>query len=125
MKTIKKVKRRFNPNLEIAGVLFTMCERRTSLCKVIKEQILEEYEGRLHIFQSSIPMTIKVGEAVYYAKSIIEYLPSSPASIGYQNLARELLGAELLPLPNRKKGKADNEVRIIAAAEFKKEEESN
>lgn len=125
MKTIKKVKRRFNPNLEIAGVLFTMCERRTSLCKVIKEQILEEYEGRLHIFQSSIPMTIKVGEAVYYAKSIIEYLPSSPASIGYQNLARELLGAELLPLPNRKKEKTDGEFRIVAAAEFKKEEESN
>ncbi len=102
LRTIKKVKRRFNPKLTVAGVLFTMCEQRTNLFKVITEQIHEEYDATLRIFESAVPMTIKVGESVYYAQSVIEYCPSSPASFAYQNLARELTGQELLQ-PMKKK----------------------
>jgi len=38
MKTVTKVKRRINSKLEIAGILFTMCESRTSLCKVLTKK---------------------------------------------------------------------------------------
>lgn len=35
LKTIKKIKSRINPKLEVEGILLTMCEARTNLCKVI------------------------------------------------------------------------------------------
>lgn len=34
LKTIKKIKSRINPKLEVEGILLTMCEPRTNLCKV-------------------------------------------------------------------------------------------
>lgn len=37
LKTIKKIKSRINPRIEIEGILLTMCEARTNLCKVISE----------------------------------------------------------------------------------------
>ena len=103
MATIAKVRRRFNPNIEIAGVLLTMCEKRTTLCR-------QEYGSVLHVFQSTIPMTVKVGESVYFSKSVIEYCPSSPAAAAYQAFAQELL----------EQGK----LRIVAKAELQKEVES-
>lgn len=123
MKTIQKIKKRFNPKLEIAGVLFTMCEKRTALYKVITEQIQEEYESTLQVFQTAIPMTIKVGESVYYGQSVIEYCPSSPASIAYKNLARELLGLDLLPqITKHRSAKEVAPSKTFAKVEFKKEE---
>lgn len=108
LNTVRKVKRRFNPHIEIAGVLLTMCERRTNLCQTITEQIRQEYGPILHVFQSAIPMTVKVGEAVYYSKSVIEYCPASPASTAYQAFAKELL--------------EQNRLRIVAKAGLRKED---
>ena len=47
LKTIKKIKKRINPKLEVEGILFTMCDMRTNLCKVISEQVVEAFEGRI------------------------------------------------------------------------------
>ena len=56
MKTIqKKIKKRINPKLEVEGILLTMCDMRTNLCKVISEQVAEAFEGRIRIFESRIP----------------------------------------------------------------------
>ena len=39
IRTVMKIKRRINPDLGIAGILLTMCESRTKLCKVLTEQV--------------------------------------------------------------------------------------
>lgn len=90
LKMYNKVKRRFNPGIEIAGVLLTMCEQRTNLCKIITQQIRDEYHSALPIFEHSIPMTVKVGESVYYSKSVLEYAPHCTAAVVYQQFAEEL-----------------------------------
>lgn len=64
LKTIKKIKSRINPKLEVEGILLTMCEARTNLCKVISEQVAETFEGQIKIFSSKIPSTVKVGESI-------------------------------------------------------------
>ena len=61
LKTIKKIKSRINPKIEIEGILLTMCEARTNLCKVISEQVADTFEGQIRIFKSKIPNTGKVG----------------------------------------------------------------
>lgn len=87
---IRKVQHRLNPKLQIAGILLTMCETRTNLCKIICQQICEAYTEKVPIFTTKIPMTIKVGESVYCAKSVIEYAPTSSAATAYKKIAEEL-----------------------------------
>lgn len=92
LKTVVKVQRRFNPQIKISGILLTMCEQRTNLCKIISSQIREEYQDTVPVFSHSIPMSVKVGEAVYYSQSVIDYAPKSKVALSYQNFANELDG---------------------------------
>ena len=86
LKTVKKIRARVNDRFSVAGILLTMCDARTNLCKVITEQI--------RIFESRIPNTVKVGESVYYSEPLIEYAPESNATKAYKNLAKELINYE-------------------------------
>ena len=94
LKTIKKIKNRVNPKIEVEGILLTMCESRTNLCRVISEQVAEAFEGQIRIFSSKIPNTVKVGESVYYSEPLLEYAPNSKACKAYLNLGRELMANE-------------------------------
>lgn len=94
LKTVKKIRARVNNRLSVAGILLTMCDARTNLCKVITEQVRDTFEGQIRIFESWIPNTVKVGESVYYSKPLIEYAPESNATKAYKNLAKELINYE-------------------------------
>ncbi|WP_373207013.1 ParA family protein [Coprococcus phoceensis] len=94
LKTIKKIKSRINPKLEVAGILLTMCEARTNLCKVISEQVAETFEGQIKIFDSKIPNTVKVGESIYYSEPLLEYAPKSKACKAYLEFGKELIADE-------------------------------
>lgn len=92
--TVKKIKNRVNSKLDVSGILLTMCGERTNLCKVIKEEVAETFNGKLRIFGSKIPSTVKVGESVYYGEPLLEYAPGTKACRAYQNLAKELIADE-------------------------------
>ncbi len=94
LKTIKKIKSRINPKLEIEGILLTMCEARTNLCKVISEQVTETFEGQIRIFNSKIPNTVKVGESIYYSEPLLEYAPKTKACKAYLEFGKELIANE-------------------------------
>lgn len=94
LKTIKKIKSRINPRLEVEGILLTMCEPRTNLCKVISEQVSETFEGQIRIFKSKIPSTVKVGESVYYSEPLLEYAPQTKACRAYLDFGKELISYE-------------------------------
>lgn len=88
LKTVKKIRARVNDRFSVAGILLTMCDARTNLCKVITEQVRDTFEGQIRIFESRIPNTVKVGESVYYSEPLIEYAPESNATKAYKNLAK-------------------------------------
>ena len=94
LKTVKKIRARVNDRFSVAGILLTMCDARTNLCKVITEQVRDTFEGQIRIFESRIPNTVKVGESVYYSEPLIEYAPESNATKAYKNLAKELIADE-------------------------------
>ena len=79
LKTVKKIKSRINAKLDVAGILLTMCDARTILCKTITEQVAETFQGQIRIFKSTIPTTVKVGESVYYSEHLAVYEPESNA----------------------------------------------
>ncbi len=94
LKMVKKINHRVNPKLTVAGILLTMCDSRTNLCKVITEQVTDTFEGQIRIFESFIPSTVKVGESVYYSEPLREYAPESKACIAYENFAKEMIAYE-------------------------------
>lgn len=94
IRTVKKVRSRLNDRLQIAGILLTMCDARTNLCKVITEQLTDTFDGQIRIFKSIIPNTVKVGESIYYSEPLLEYAPENKACKAYRNLAEEVTGDE-------------------------------
>ncbi len=94
VKHYAKIKRAGNTDLRIEGILITMDTERTIVSAQIKEMIDSTFGGKLPVFDTRIPRTIKVAEAAMYGKTICEYLPSSKAAVAYENFAKELLSHE-------------------------------
>ncbi|WP_099205796.1 ParA family protein [Scatolibacter rhodanostii] len=90
VKHYAKIKRAGNPELEIEGILITMDNKNTIVSNQIKEMIDSTYGGKLLVFETRIPRTIKVAEAAMYGQTICEYMPNNKAAIAYQNFVKEL-----------------------------------
>lgn len=93
LKTIKKIKSSVNARLEVAGILFTMCDARTNLCKTITEQVNDTFKGQIRIYGSMIPNTVK-GGSVYYSEPLLEYAPECKACEAYMKFAKEVVADE-------------------------------
>jgi len=94
LRTAAKIRRRINPRLEISGILLTMCDARTTLCRVLTEEVKENFHQQIRIFETRIPKTVKVGESVYYSMPIDQYRPKASAAAAYRKLAKELISYE-------------------------------
>ena len=94
LRTVGKIKKRINPKLTIAGILLTMCDGRTTLCKVLTEEVTGSFQGQIKIFKNRIPSTVKVGESIYYSMPIALYSKKASAGIAYRKFAKELINYE-------------------------------
>ena len=59
IKTIVRVKRQLNTNLQVEGILLTMVDYRTNFTKDISASVHEAYADNIMIFQSEIPVSIR------------------------------------------------------------------
>ena len=91
LKTISKVKTRVNPQLQIEGILMTMCDNRINLYRDICDVIENSYSGVINIFDTQIPNSVRVGEANLNRQSIIEFEPKNKASTAYIRFASEVM----------------------------------
>ena len=91
LQTIFKVKRKINPTIEIGGILLTLCDERTKLFKEAKGLVDSSYGSKVKIFDTHIPSTVKVGEANYASRSILDYDPTSKAATAYLDFAKEVI----------------------------------
>ena len=71
-----------------------MCEKRTTLCKVLSDEVTESFQEQIRVFEARIPSTVKVGESIYYGKSLEEYCPKASVSAAYRKLAKEIVENE-------------------------------
>lgn len=91
MKTIFKVRRKLNPRIKVEGILLTMCDERTNLFREARNLIDGYYKNKITVFDSHIPATVKVGEANYYSRSVMDFDPKNKAAIAYIDFAREVV----------------------------------
>jgi chromosome partitioning protein len=80
--------RELNPGLKIGGIICTLVDRRTNLSKVVEEQIRSAY-GDI-VFQTIIPMNVKLAEAPAAKKAVVKYAPNSTGARAYEELAAEM-----------------------------------
>lgn len=97
LNTIRIIKSRLHPGLEIEGFLLTMYDARLRLANQIYEE-LKSHFGDM-VFSTVIPRNIKLSESPSHGLPVILYDPDSRGSIAYTQLAREL------GLRNRKSAK--------------------
>ena len=90
MRTIARVKRQINPNLTISGILITMADMRTTYSQGIIELLQGTYGGKLKIFDTVIPSSIRAAETSAEGKSIYLHDPSGKVSAAYQALTLEV-----------------------------------
>ncbi len=89
LESMKRVKSRLNPTLDIYGVLLTMYDNRTTLSKQVVDEV-QGYFGKL-VFNTLIPRTVKLSEAPSFGMPITEYDPHGKGAICYQELAKEVI----------------------------------
>ena len=90
-KTIGKVKRQINQKLEIEGILLTMVDNRTNYAKDISNLLIENYGSKVHIFENSIPMSVRAAEISAEGVSIYKHDPNGKVASAYKSLTKEVL----------------------------------
>lgn len=89
LESMKRVKTRLNPTLDIFGVLLTMYDNRTTLSKQVVDEV-RGYFGKV-VFSTLIPRTVKLSEAPSFGQPITQYDPKGKGSISYIELAKEVI----------------------------------
>jgi chromosome partitioning protein len=92
IRTIQRVKRNLNPDLEIQGIVLTMYDRRNNLCDMVARDV-RAYMGAA-VYDTVIPRNVRVSEAPSHGKPVLLYDFRCAGSQAYISLAREVLRRE-------------------------------
>ena len=79
LETINKVRRQINPKLKIEGILLTMVDSRTNYSKDISNLIRESYGGKLKVYKTDIPRSVRAEEISAEGASIFKHDPKGKA----------------------------------------------
>ncbi|BDU60089.1 chromosome partitioning protein ParA [Candidatus Rickettsia kotlanii] len=89
LKTIEIVEKKLNPKIKIAGILFTMYDKRNRLTEQVEDDV-RKCLGEL-VFKTVIPRNIKLSEAPSYGKPAIVYDYKCSGAVAYIELTKEIL----------------------------------
>ena len=87
MGTLRMVKRKLNPRLEIFGVVLTMFDGRTNFSTQVAQEVRKHFPGK--VFASVIPRNIRLAEAPSHGIPVTAYDRSSRGAVAYKALAEE------------------------------------
>ncbi len=89
MTTLRAVKRKLNPKLEIFGVILTMYDGRTNFSNQVAEEVRRHFPGK--VYASVIPRNVRLAEAPSHGLPVTAYDRSSKGSRAYLSVAEEIL----------------------------------
>ena len=93
LRSISKVRRQINPKLDIAGILVTMADMRTIYTRDVIDLLHTTYDGKLKVFDSIIPASIRAAETSAEGRSIYLHDPAGKVSAAYTALTKEVMCA--------------------------------
>jgi chromosome partitioning protein len=92
LETIKAVRQRLNPALEVEGLLRTMYDVRNNLGNEVSAQLTQHFGDK--VLRSIIPRNVRLAEAPSHGQPIHLYDRSSRGAIAYVGLAGEMIRRE-------------------------------
>ncbi|MBE6299742.1 MAG: ParA family protein [Bacteroidales bacterium] len=92
LNTIKIIKSKLNPQLDIEGFLLTMYDSRLRLANQIFDE-LKQHFGDM-VFKTAIQRNIRLSEAPSHGLPVLLYDPDSRGALNYMQLAKEIIDKE-------------------------------
>ncbi|MDD3322293.1 MAG: AAA family ATPase [Paludibacter sp.] len=89
LNTIKIIKSKLNPGLEIEGFLLTMYDNRLRLANQVYAEVKKHFQGM--VFEAVICRNVRLSEAPSYGKPVLLYDADSKGSSNYMDMAKELI----------------------------------
>lgn len=87
--TIKQIKRLYNPDIELLGVLINMYDGRLNLTIAVLEEIKRFFAGK--IFRTPIPRSVKISEAPSHGLAITDYDRNGKGAAAFAAVTKELI----------------------------------
>ena len=88
MITIKRIKRLYNEDLSVTGILVTMHNGRLLLSMQVLSELKKHYDEKL--FATEISRNVKLSEAPGFGKPVYYHDKKSKGSLEYLAVAKEL-----------------------------------
>jgi chromosome partitioning protein len=92
LRTVDRVRRSFNSQLEVQGVLLTMFDRRNNLAQQVATDV-RSFLGK-RVYDTVIPRNVRVAEAPSHGMPVLLYDFRCPGAQAYVQLAGEVLRRE-------------------------------
>lgn len=92
VKTIERIKRSFNPDLDIHGVVLTMYDQRNNLSSMVEADVRGHFGDK--VYKTIIPRNVRLSEAPSYGLPAIVYDIKCPGAKAYLALAKEVIKRE-------------------------------
>jgi len=89
LNTIKIIKSKLNPTLEIEGFLLTMYDNRLRLANQVYAEVKKHFQEM--VFDAVITRNVRLSEAPSHGKPVLLYDAESKGSANYMDLAKELI----------------------------------
>jgi chromosome partitioning protein len=88
-RTIERVRKVFNPTLDLQGIILTMFDSRNNLSGLVAEDVRQFFGDK--VYRTVIPRNVRVSEAPSHGKPVLLYDMRCPGSQAYIHLAGEML----------------------------------
>lgn len=88
MNTLRLVKKRVNPQLEIFGVALTMFDGRTNFSAQVAQEVRRHFPGK--VFATVVPRNVRLAEAPSHGLPVSAYDKSSRGAVAYRSMAEEI-----------------------------------
>jgi len=92
MKSIERIRRAYNENLDIQGIVLTMHDGRNNLCRSVEAEVREYFGDQ--VYRTVIPRNVRLSEAPSYGVPALVYDLACAGSQAYARLAAEMLRRE-------------------------------
>lgn len=89
MSTLRLVKKRINPRLEIFGVALTMFDGRTNFSTQVAQEVRRHFPGK--VFGTVIPRNVRLAEAPSHGLPVTAYDRLSRGAVAYKAMAEEII----------------------------------
>jgi chromosome partitioning protein len=91
LSAVNEIKRKWNPELDVLGIVLTMYDRRYGLTRAVEEDVRKTFGAK--VFQTIIPRNVRVSEAPSHGKPALFYDFNSTGAQAYLRLATEVVNA--------------------------------